>query len=200
MRSLVAALVLLAPRIARADELDTLMKQLSALPGLEARFTEEKHITLLAAPLTTEGMIRFSPPSMLARETTKPTASRVVIVKDRLFFDDGKNSQEIDVGNNPVVRAFVNSFVLLLAGDRAGLEQTFTMKLSPGPPWELELRPKSAPISNIIVRMLVQGRGVEVQKLILEEASGDRTVTSFLDVDAKRRFSDAEKQKYFGTK
>ncbi len=200
MRELFAALLLLLlPRVAHADDLDALMKQLSAIPGLEARFTEEKHITLLAAPLSTEGMIRFSPPSMLARQTTKPTASRVVISGDRLYFDDGKNSQEIDVGNNPVVRAFVNSFVLLLAGDRAGLEETFTMKLTPGLPWELELRPKKAPISKIIDRMRVQGRGVKVEKLIVEEASGDRTETTFHDVDTGRRFSDAEKKKFFGT-
>lgn len=190
------ALLICAP----ADDIDGLMKKLSALPGLEAKFTEEKHITLLAAPLNTEGVLRFSPPSMLARETTKPQASRVVIVKDRLFFDDGKTSQEIDVGNNPVVRAFVNSFVLLLAGDRSGLEQLFTMTMKPGEPWELLLVPKKEPISKIIAKMKVSGRGVKVEKLIVEEASGDRTETSFLEVDAQRRFSDEEKQKYFRTK
>jgi outer membrane lipoprotein-sorting protein len=183
-----------------ADDIDVLMKKLSALPGLEAKFTEEKHITLLAAPLNTEGVLRFSPPSMLSRETTRPQASRVVIVEDRLFFDDGKTSQEIDVGNNPVVRAFVNSFVLLLAGDRSGLEQLFTMKLKPGEPWELELVPKKEPISKIIAKMKVSGRGVKVEKLTVEESSGDRTETTFVEVDTQKSFSDAEKQKYFRTK
>jgi hypothetical protein len=198
---LVAFFVLLAlSSVAQADELDSLMNQLAALPGLEAKFSEQKHITLLAAPLTTEGVLRFSPPSMLSRETTKPQASRVVIVKDRLFFDDGKNSQEVDIGNNPVVRAFVNSFVLLLAGDRAGLEQLFDMKLKSGAAWELELTPKKEPISKIIKRMVVQGRGVAVEKLIVEEMTGDRTETSFVEVNPARRFSDAEKQKFFRTK
>jgi hypothetical protein len=183
-----------------AGDLDALMKQLAALPGLETKFTEQKHITLLAAPLSSEGVLRFSPPAMLSRETTKPVTSRVVIVKDRLFFDDGKNSQEVDVGNNPIVRAFVNSFVLLLAGDRKGLEELFEMKLKSGEPWELELVPRKEPISKIIKRMLVQGRGVKLMKLIVEESSGDRTETTFVDVNTERSFSDAEKQKYFRTK
>jgi hypothetical protein len=183
-----------------ADELDSLMKQLAALPGLEAKFAEQKHITLLAAPLNSESMLRFSPPTSLARETTKPAASRVVIVSDRLFFDDGKNAQEVDVGNNPVVRAFVSSFVLLLAGDRKGLEELFNMKLAPGDTWELELVPKRDPIAKIIKRMLVRGSGVKVKQLIVEESTGDRTETTFVEVDTARRFSDAEKQKYFRTK
>ena len=196
---MLSLLILIAAPTA-ADELDALMKQLAALPGLEAKFTEEKHITLLAAPLSSEGMLRFSPPASLARETTKPMASRVVIVGDRLFFDDGKNAQEVDVGNNPVVRAFVNSFVLLLAGDRKGLEELFNMKLVPGETWELELSPKKDPIAKIIKRMLVRGSGVKVKQLIVEESSGDRTETTFVEVDTARRFSDAEKQKYFRTK
>src|SRR5688500_11826546 len=176
------------------------MQQLSALPGLEAKFTEQKHITLLAAPLSSEGTLRFSPPASLSRETTKPAASRVIIVGDRLFFDDGKNSQEVDVGNNPIVRAFVNSFVLLLAGDRKGLEELFLMKLKAGDSWELELVPKKDPIAKIIQRMLVRGSGVKVEKLIVEESSGDRTETTFVEVNTARRFSDAEKQKYFRAK
>jgi hypothetical protein len=183
-----------------SDGLDELMKQLALLPGLEAKFTEEKHITLLAAPLGSEGVLRFSPPAMLSRETTEPSASQVVIVEDRLFFDDGKKSQEVDVGNNPIVRAFVNSFVLLLAGDRKGLEELFTMKLTPGESWELELLPKKDPVAKIIVRMLVRGRGVKLEKLIVEESSGDRTETTFMDVNTQRRFSEQEKQKYFRTK
>lgn len=193
-------LLLSVPSVAQADDLGDLMAQLSKMPGLEAKFEEKKHIALLQAPLETEGVLRFSPPASLARETTKPRASRVLIVGDRLYFDDGKQQQEVDVGNNPVVRSFVNSFVLLLAGDRSALEATFDMKFSPATkeePWKLELLPKKEPISKIIQKMVVRGRGVKLERLIVAEANGDRTDTVFVDVDTKRRYSESEQKKLF---
>lgn len=193
-------LLLLAPSTARADDLGDLMKQLSAMPGLEAKFREKKEIALLQAPLVTEGVLRFSPPASLVRETTKPQSSRVLIIGDRLYFDDGEHRQEVDVGNNPVVRSFVNSFVLLLAGDRSGLEEIFEMRFAPASEeelWKLELLPKKAPIDKVIRKMVVRGRGVKLDRLIVQEANGDRTETTFVEVDTKRRFSESEQKKLF---
>ena len=194
-------ILVLMPSVAPADTLDQLMAQLKALPGMEAEFAETKHITLLAAPLGSTGVLRFSPEGALQRETLTPTPSKVLIVKDRLYFDDGKKKQEVDVGGNPVVRAFVNSFVLLLTGDKKGLESLFTMKFLPGQgtePWTLDLIPKKAPISNVIKKMQVEGRGVELRKLTIVEGTGDRSETTFHKVNTARRFSSDERKKYFG--
>jgi outer membrane lipoprotein-sorting protein len=192
-----AALVLLFPAAARADALDELMGRLSKMPGLEARFVEDKHITLLQAPLSSEGTLRFLPPSTLSRETTKPQRSVLLIAGDRLYFDEGKGRQEVNVGGSPVVRTFVQSFVLLLAGDRIALEKVFAMTYSGGERWKLELVPKDPAIGKIIRRMLVEGRGVALESLVVEEASGDRSVTRFSDVNPERRFSDEDRARLF---
>ncbi|HEX4386005.1 MAG TPA: hypothetical protein VH083_23770, partial [Myxococcales bacterium] len=70
-----ASLLLLAAPVS----LDSLMAQFRALPGLQAKFHEVKKLTLLKAPLTSEGSIHFAPPSTLVRRTTGPAESTLVV-------------------------------------------------------------------------------------------------------------------------
>ena len=44
---------------------ETLLAEFSHMPGLEARFREEKRIALLVLPLVSEGTIHFAPPARL---------------------------------------------------------------------------------------------------------------------------------------
>ena len=124
-----------APAAARTndDELTTLLARFAKSPGIFARFREEKHIAMLQAPLVNEGTIHFAPPGRLARHTTRPIASTLLIADNHVQFSDGTNGDSVDLGTNPVARAFVESFVMLLAGDRAGLERYFTLRFAPAP-------------------------------------------------------------------
>src|SRR6185369_10778094 len=96
-------------------------------PGLYARYREEKHMAMLEAPLVNEGTIHFVPPSRLARHTERPIESTLIIDGNRLQFGDAEGKQTMDLGANPVARLFVDSFVMLLAGNRAGLEKMFAI-------------------------------------------------------------------------
>ena len=104
---------------------------LSKAPGLYARFREEKHITMLQAPLVSEGTIHFAPPSRFARHTEQPIASTLIIDGNQLQFGSADGQESMNLGTNPVARLFADGFVMLLAGNRAGLEQIFKMQLTP---------------------------------------------------------------------
>ncbi len=193
-----------APARKESDELTTLLARFAKSPGIFARFREEKHIAMLQAPLVNEGTIHFAPPGRLARHTTRPIASTLLIADNHVQFSDGTNGDSVDLGTNPVARAFVESFVMLLAGDRPGLERYFTLRFSPAAAggghrdgWRLSLTPRTSPMDKVIKEMVLAGEGLVVRNLEVRESNGDWTRTTFTDVDVEHRYSPAEAAQVF---
>ena len=58
--------------------LEELMSRLARSGGVRARFRETKHLSLLTAPLVSEGTLHFAPPDRLARHTTHPGNASIV--------------------------------------------------------------------------------------------------------------------------
>jgi outer membrane lipoprotein-sorting protein len=187
--SVFASVALLAAPVS----LDSLMAQFRALPGLQAKFHEVKKLTLLKAPLTSEGSIHFAPPSTLVRRTTGPADSTLVVDAHEVRFFDAESSQSIPLEGNPVVRLFVDAFLKVLEGDRAALEKIFTIELKPAAKgWTMVLLPRMAPMNEVIERLVLEGDGVILRKLLLREKGGDETVTTFSEVDARHRYTAEE--------
>lgn len=143
-----------APAADDAATMDALLARFHGLVGLSARFHEEKHIALLAQPLVSDGTVHYAPPDKIARHTLTPSPASVVLDGATLRFGDGTSERAIDTGASPVVRAFVDSFRAVLAGDRAALERSFVLDFhalgGAGPKWELGLVPRDAPLARII--------------------------------------------------
>lgn len=179
--------------------LDGLLAKFRAMPGLEARFHEEKHIALLAAPLESDGVLRFAPPAHLLRRVTSPSPSTLLVDGDTLRIREGDETRSLDLSASPPVRAFVESFRALLAGDRAALEAHFRLRFEPGEgeAWRLTMRPRDRSLARAVERIAVEGRGVVLERLVVSEASGDRSVTTFRAVDAQRRYTKAELERLF---
>jgi hypothetical protein len=178
--------------------IETLLAGFAAMPGLQADFREEKHMTLLAEPLVNEGTLHFSG-GKLARHVTKPVTSSVLIADGVLEFGDGSGRETIDLGANPVVRLFVDSFVHIFAGDRAALEQLYAMQFTPseGGTWTLVLRPRMSPIDKVIDRVIVEGKDLAIAKMRIIEIGGDETLTVFTNVDTAKKYSKRELAEVF---
>ena len=176
-----------------------LLGAFSKSPGLYAKFREEKKLAMLDTPLVNEGTIHFAPPGRLARHTTRPVESTLLIDGSKLQFGDAEGQQSVDLAANPVARLFVDSFVKLLAGDRAGLEKIFKMKFTPGSAeaWRLVLVPQVAPMDKVIKELDLRGEGLVVRDVDVRETSGDVTHTTFTDVDVNHHYDTAEAARVF---
>jgi hypothetical protein len=178
---------------------NALLAAFSKSPGLYAKFREEKKLAMLDTPLVNEGTIHFAPPGRLARHTVRPVESTLLIDGAKLQFGDADGQQSVDLGSNPVARLFVDSFVKLLAGDRAGLEKIFKMKFTPGPggAWRLVLTPQVAPMDKVIKELDLRGEGLIVSTVDVRETSGDVTHTTFSDVDVNHHYDAGEAARVF---
>jgi hypothetical protein len=62
----------------------------------------------------------------------------------------------------------------------------------------MTLKPRLAPMTEVIERIVLEGRGVVLSRLVVREKGGDETVTTFSAVDVGRRYTTEEKARIFG--
>ncbi len=191
-----------------AEELFT---QLSTLTGLEATFVETKKMALLRVPLRSEGKLYYMRPGYLLRQVTQPKPSRVLITPDRLELSDSRGSRTMDLRSRPDVKLFVESFLKVLAGDRAALAEVFDISFARTPSplaqpadaasgleWTLTLTPKAAPLNHIVRKLTLSGSGYAVQRMEVLETKGDHATTELHVKSVGRTFSEEEKLNLFG--
>lgn len=183
--------------------LEELMAGLGAMPGLSARFREEKHLTLLREPLVSRGAIYFAPPDRLARWVEEPVPSRLVVDGRGLAYSGDGETGHVPMDSHPMVGLFVHSLRMILGGDLAGLRRLYEIEYGPadaaGPEaWRARLVPLREPLRGTIAELRLRGRGVSVTEFGLVEAGGDETRMVFTDVDTDHRFGPEELALRFG--
>jgi len=209
VRSAIAAVALLvlpagaaaeAPAVPQRDELtlETLMHRLATTSGVRAEFHEVKQIALLERPLESVGTLYFVPPRRVAHYTSKPLRSAFVVDGSRLSFRDETGGESVDLSANPIARTVVEHFVVLFNGDLEALRVRYGVAFeAQGPRWKLELVPRDSNVTAVVARVELQGHEAALDQMVLLEAGGDRTVTTFHDVRTDVQFSEAELARIF---
>lgn len=177
------------------------MQGMANTSGVVAKFREVKELSLLSTPLVTEGTLYFAPPDRLARVTTAPSRSLLIIDGDRFVYRDEAGDDTVDISSNPFAREFVDSFIVLFNGDLEALRERYdpTFQADPSGRWTLVLRPKDRPLSGFVERITLEGARRELRRIELVESDGDRTLTILKDVRLDQPFdSDALEETFAG--
>jgi hypothetical protein len=178
--------------------LESLMRSMAATSGVVARFLERKQLALLSAPLEVRGTLYFVPPRRLARFTTEPGRTQLVIDGDRFAYRDEAGGDEVDLSENRVAREFVTNFIVLFGGDLDALRERYEPEFRvEGERWSLTLRPLRRPLADIVERVTLEGSGRALARMEMRETDGDRTTTDLTDVQVDRRFSSEELEQLF---
>jgi hypothetical protein len=165
---------------------------------VRAKFREEKILALLETPLVSEGTLYFVPPSRMARITTHPGASALVIDGGRMSYTDEAGASDVDLAGSRVARSMVENFVVLFGGDLAALRERYHVEFgAEGTRWRMQLLPKAAPLSQFIASVELRGVGPALEEMVIREADGDRTTTRFQRVEADTRFTPEELARLF---
>jgi hypothetical protein len=177
--------------------LASLLGRFAAMPGLSARFRETKRLELLREPLSSSGVLHFAPPDRLVRRVEEPVASTLLVVGDTVTIRGAGGDWSMDLGVHPAVRSFVDGFRLILRGDLAALHEVYAVEFEAADEgvdgdWRIRLVPRSEALRRVVSSIALRGSGSGVRELRLVEANGDETLDEFFEVDADRRFSEAE--------
>jgi outer membrane lipoprotein-sorting protein len=199
-----ACALLSALHQARADAAgDALLAQLLAgfaqVQSLKASFQEEKHMALLAVPLRSQGVLHYAKPRLLLRRTESPQRSSLVLNGDRLSFGDASHQESLELSAQPAVRVLVDTFVSVLAGDGSALARLAELAVEalPGGGFRIQVTPKDPGVLKIVRRMSFEGKGARLTRMELLDANGDRTLTTFSELQLGGALSEADKARIF---
>jgi hypothetical protein len=200
--SAVAAAEAKSPSQQGPRSLDALLHDFALMPGLSARFREERRLALLKEPLVSHGALHFAPPNLLVRHVEEPLESTVLLRGDALLISTPAGDRTFRVDTSTLVRAFVDTFLLLLSGDAPALREIYRIHFEPVEggatgEWRIRLEPRRAPLSEVVAFFDLRGIDRRVMEMRLRELSGDETLTQFSDVNTDRRFSESEFQRLF---
>jgi outer membrane lipoprotein-sorting protein len=167
---------------------------------LSCKFSEEKHIALLARPLRSTGTIYFERDRGIARTTLTPRAQHVVLTRTSLRIRTGTRTEVMPLDKTKDLKAFALIFPTLLRGERSELERAFELGLhgSDSAWWALTFTPRADSLRALVRRVVVFGRKGEVVRLQITEASGDTTHTHLTDIQKNGSVPDAELAAAFG--
>ena len=165
-------------------ELAALMELFAASGGVRARFRELRHLSILTDPIETAGMLYFAPPDRLARHTTRPGRSSVVVEAGRVSLGDETGQRVFDFNTSEVARALVGNLMIVFRGDLESLKARYSISFdSDGENWTLDLEPRSRALRGIIDRIRFTGRGRELSAMETRESNGDRTIMRFSEIE-----------------
>ncbi len=136
---------------ATGTKLDPVFKLLEQ-QRFAAKFSEQKHVALLARPLKSSGTITFDREKGIARAVTAPKPQLVVLTKTSLKIVKGKTVEEIPLAKSKDLKAFAMIFPTLLRGERPELEKSFAIGLygSDAAWWALTFAPKADALKKFV--------------------------------------------------
>ncbi len=165
-------------------ELVALMERFAASGGVRTRFRELRHLSILADPIETTGMLYFAPPDRLARHTTWPGRSSVVVEAGRVSLGDETGQRVFDFNTSEVARALVGNLMIVFRGDLETLKARYSISFdSDGENWTLDLDPRSRALRGIIDRIRFTGRSRDLSAMETRESNGDRTTMRFSEIE-----------------
>jgi hypothetical protein len=108
----------------------------------------------------------------------------------------------IDLESNPVVRVFVDSLRLVLAGDLPALRILYRVEMLAFDPadqgaWALSLKPLDPALGKVLKSIELRGSGNRLGELRVQEVNGDLSITQFSDVNSQRQFGEEERDSLF---
>jgi hypothetical protein len=180
------------PRAEAPLTLAKLMDGMAATAGVVAHFREQKEIALLEKPLESSGVLYFVPPNRLARMTSKPEPSALIIDGDALRFQRGK-SETFDLSGNPMARIFIDNFIVLFNGDLPKLQDLYRTDFrAEAERWTLILVPRKAPLRGVLEQIALRGDRRGIREIEMRNIDGDRTTTALDVIDTDHHFTDEQ--------
>jgi outer membrane lipoprotein-sorting protein len=177
---------------------EELMRLFAASGGVRARFHETRYLSILAAPIETEGMLYFAPPDRLARHTTRPDRTALVVRGNEVAFRDEAGHQVMQLGSSRVAQGLVGNLAALLRGDLATLRERYSIEFrSEGHEWVLDLEPRARVLRRVIERIRVTGRGARLTAMETRETGGDSTFLALGDIESGLDFEPADLERIF---
>jgi len=140
----------------------------------KARFTEEKTIAALDAPIQSSGELVYIPPDVIEKNTITPKPERMRLEGNTITLERGKRKYSLSLDESPEITALTESIRATLTGDRHALELHYYIALhGVREQWKMQLTPRNPKARQTIEHITVEGRSARIEKITVAQADGD---------------------------
>ena len=182
---LVAAATAVIAGPAQALAVPELMALLAQKRSGEARFTEQRHVKGLDAPLSSSGTLSFAAPDRFTRQTTAPRSESMVVEGNIVTLTRNGRTRSLALDASPEMEAIVEAVRGTLTGNAASLQQHFNLAVAGTPEqWTLELKPATPRLAVMLDSVRIAGRRGELRTVEMRLADGDRSLMQIEPVGA----------------
>ena len=142
-------------------------------------FAEARFLQVLDRPLVVSGELSWLGGDQLQRRVDKPQQETATIANGEVTQQrTGKSPRHFSLKRAPQLQVLLDSFVALLSGDAARLQQSFTISQSgdASGKWALTLVPRDAKVAKTVASITVDGYAKESRCMHMQEADGDLAI------------------------
>jgi hypothetical protein len=166
---------------------EQLMRTLAQRRGGEAKFVEQRFVSVLDQTLTYTGTLTFTAPDKLARHTLTPRPESFIVEGNQLTLQRGERVRRLTLDSVPELAAMVEAMRGTLAGDGSALQRYFTPTVQGVPArWTLTLVPLDLRLLGVVRQLRIDGHQSDVRVVELQLADGDRSVMTIEPVVRSR--------------
>ncbi|MBA2490642.1 MAG: outer membrane lipoprotein carrier protein LolA [Gammaproteobacteria bacterium] len=176
--SLLAPIVLAGAADGEKFSLETLMRALADVRGINAAFRESREVEILNEPVILTGILRYRAPDYVKKQVLLPRRESIEINAEELYIDTPETGQRrLRLDDYPAIAVFVESFRATLAGDLDGLRRYYRTTLEGTfDNWGLRLRPIDEAMAEQVKAVAISGRQARVLNITTIETGGARSV------------------------
>lgn len=163
--------------------LDALMSEMAAVPARRARFVETRHLAMLTQPLELKGSLSYERPNRLVKHVETPFDELLTVDGEALSLVNKTKGEQrsLSLGEQPALRALVESVRATLAGDRAQLERHYRVQFSGRrEAWRLHLVPRATQVRSHVESVTLSGAAARPLRIDVLESTGDRSVMTIV--------------------
>ncbi|WP_189339748.1 LolA-related protein [Rhodanobacter denitrificans] len=142
-------------------------------------FAEARFLQVLDRPLVVSGELSWLGGDRLQRRVEHPQQETATIADGEVTQQrDGRSPRHFSLKRAPQLQVLLDSFVALLSGDAARLQQAFEIRQSgdAGGAWTLTLVPRDARVAKTVASIRIDGYAKASRCMHLQEADGDLAV------------------------
>jgi hypothetical protein len=151
-------------------------------------FAEARFMHVLDRPLIVSGELAWLGGDTLERRVDKPRPETSTIAGGEVTQQrEGRRPRSFSLKHAPQLQVLLDSFVALLGGDPARLEQGFAVVQDgdAAADWSLALTPRDARLLRTVSRIRIDGRANEARCMQMQEADGDLSIDLLGDLAAR---------------
>lgn len=184
---------------APSDESNAQAKQPGLIPEvniLRGNFEQTRYLKGFQKPLKSEGRFLVSKVNGVVWQGMKPFPSRILIRNSGAIVNLDQKKNPVKTKAKKPNAAMSKIMLAMLSGDQDEMAKYFNIQRSESNGvWTLQLQPKGG-MARAFFRVEVKGNRY-IQKVVMEEKSGDKTELEFSAVSEVPDSLSAEEMKYF---